>query len=91
MTARDAIGKIFPVVPEGPAQPPDKERANSLAVALSAGTQLVVSVLVWLFAGLWLDKKLGTGPWLVLLGAVVGIVSGLYLLIKELVRGQRGR
>ena len=78
-------------MPEGPAQPPPKDQANSLGVALSAGTQLVVSILLWLFVGQWIDNRLGTGPWLMLLGAVVGISSGLYLLIKELGRGQKSR
>lgn len=77
-------------MPEDPARPSQKVQTNALGVALSAGSQLVVSVLLWLFVGQWLDKKLGTEPWLMLLGAVVGISSGLYLLIKELGRGKAG-
>jgi F0F1-type ATP synthase assembly protein I len=76
--------KFSSVVPVEPAKPPEKDQANSLGVALSAGTQLVVSILLWLFVGIWLDKKLRTSPWLTMAGAILGICSGLYLLIKEL-------
>jgi len=54
-----------------------------MAVALNAGTYLVVSVLVCFLAGKWADEKLGTQPWLLLLGAFLGITIGLYLLIRE--------
>ncbi|MFH1723815.1 MAG: AtpZ/AtpI family protein [Elusimicrobiota bacterium] len=57
-------------------------RRAPLAVALSAGTELVVSVLGGFFAGYYADKKLGTHPWLMLVGAFLGISVGLYLLIR---------
>jgi F0F1-type ATP synthase assembly protein I len=33
--------------------------------------------------GYWLDGKFGTSPWCLLAGVVIGIVGGLYNLIKE--------
>lgn len=52
-------------------------------MAFSAGSELVVSVLAGLFAGRWLDGRLGTQPWLALAGTLAGISLGLYLLIRE--------
>jgi len=49
---------------------------------LGAGTELVVSVLAGFLVGQWLDGKWGTGPWLMLLGALSGIGIGLYQLIR---------
>ncbi|MBI5630505.1 MAG: AtpZ/AtpI family protein [Elusimicrobia bacterium] len=60
--------------------------AAAWAFALGAGTQLVTSVLLGFLAGQWLDGKLGTGPWLMLLGAFLGISVGLYQLIKAQAR-----
>ncbi len=66
-------------------QPP----AGLLEVALSAGTQLVVSVLVGVLAGRWLDSRFGTAPWLLLSGAFAGISFGLYNLVRQSYRLQR--
>jgi F0F1-type ATP synthase assembly protein I len=33
--------------------------------------------------GYWLDGKFGTSPWGILIGVVIGIVGGLYNLVKE--------
>jgi len=35
------------------------------------------------FVGYWIDKKFGTGPWGMLGGVVIGIVGGLYNLVRE--------
>jgi len=33
--------------------------------------------------GYWIDRKYGTAPWGILGGVVIGIVGGLYNLVKE--------
>ena len=33
--------------------------------------------------GYWIDKRFGTSPWGILGGVVIGLVGGLYNLIKE--------
>ena len=33
--------------------------------------------------GYWVDGKFGTSPWGILIGVVIGIVGGLYNLVKE--------
>ena len=40
---------------------------------LGLGSSLAALVLVGLGVGYWLDGKLGTRPWLLLLGGVLGI------------------
>lgn len=61
----------------------DWRRAGALA---SIGTTLVACTVVGLSAGYWLDRWLGTGPWLLLLFLVLGIVSGFVSMIQTAFR-----
>ncbi len=54
----------------------DPEYLNGLAKAGSIGLHLVSGVVVGTAAGYFLDKWLDTGPWLLLLFMVFGIVAG---------------
>jgi F0F1-type ATP synthase assembly protein I len=55
---------------------------------LGLGSSLAALVLVGLGAGYWLDGKLGTRPWLLLLGGVLGIAMALLELYRT-VSGRR--
>ena len=46
------------------------------------GVQFVVTILVCLFAGQWLDRKLGTTPWLVLAGVLLGAALGMWMMVR---------
>lgn len=46
------------------------------------GLQFVVIVLVCLFAGQWLDRKLGTTPWMLLAGMMLGAGVGLWTMLR---------
>lgn len=52
--------------------------------ALGAGLTLAASVGLFAYAGLWLDARFGTKPWLLLLCVVCGIVGGILHLIRVL-------
>ncbi len=62
----------------------DDDRLSNLAEGyrkaapyLAASTTLVVSVMAFMALGYWLDNKLGhTTPWLLLVGALVGLTGG---------------
>ena len=54
---------------------------------ISAGTQYAASIIVCLLVGWWLDGRLGTTPWLLMAGVVLGAVAGFYNLYKTLVSG----
>lgn len=74
-------------MPVNPSEPDKKqETANPWAIALGAGTEIVVAVLGGFLGGQWLDGKLGTAPWLMLFGTFAGIGLGLYQLIKVTAR-----
>ena len=46
------------------------------------GVQFVVTILVCLFAGQWLDSKLGTTPWLLLVGVLFGAALGFWMMLR---------
>ena len=46
------------------------------------GVQFVVTILVFLFLGQWLDRKLGTTPWLLLVGVLLGAALGMWMMIR---------
>lgn len=43
------------------------------------GVELIAAILTWAAVGHLADRALGTGPWLLLAGALVGNAAGLYL------------
>lgn len=52
------------------------KETRMLAMASSMGMSLVVATFMGLGLGYWLDKKLGTAPWLLLVGLLIGIAAG---------------
>lgn len=73
-------------------QPEERRTAASQAGEVAgAGLQFAGAILIFLFAGRWLDEKLGTEPWLLLLGVLVGAVAGFISLYRQLVIVPRER
>lgn len=61
-----------------------------LAELASVGLILPSSIAVGLFMGYFLDRWLGTEPWLLLIFTVLGIASGLLSLFRALKKEIRG-
>ena len=53
---------------------------------LGMGLQVAAGAFVGLWIGSWLDKRFGWTPKATLIGALLGIAGGMYLLIKEAIR-----
>jgi len=58
---------------------------------IDASWQLAGAVGAGTLAGWWLDRKLGTGPWLLVGGALFGIGLGFYLFFKILMNIEKKR
>ena len=53
---------------------------------LGLGLQFVVSILLFLYAGQWLDRRLGTTPLFMIIGLMLGIIAAArstYRMIRE--------
>ncbi len=55
---------------------------RTLAPLLTAGLQLAVAVILFFFLGRWIDQKLDSGPWMMLLFTLAGAGGGLYKFIR---------
>jgi F0F1-type ATP synthase assembly protein I len=66
-----------------------KQPASPMSM-LGAGMDLAVAVLLFVLLGYKLDDWLGTKPWLVLVGALLGMLVGFYSLYKRVQRIQQG-
>ena len=53
---------------------------------LGYGLQVCVGVVLGYLVGDWFDRRHGSAPWGMLVGVMVGLASGMYLLIKDAIR-----
>ena len=51
-------------------------------------TEMCLSVAVGVVGGYYADQYLGTSPWLIVLGLIVGMVAGVHNLIRIVKRFQ---
>lgn len=67
----------------------DRSLRESIASASVVGLNLVTSTFVGLAIGYWLDRWLGTAPWLLLVFLVLGIAAGFRNVLQEVRNIQR--
>jgi ATP synthase protein I len=79
---------MMPPANIAPAARTSKRAYNALS-ASSVGLELGIAVIVGLFAGMWLDSKLGTTPWLMLVLLVLGLVAGFRNVLRAVERAEK--
>ena len=63
-------------------KPSDQEENRKAGFAYAAAITLVASVVTFCGLGWFLDKWLGTDPWLLIIGIVLGSAAGLYQFVR---------
>jgi ATP synthase protein I len=58
------------------------ETSRKSSYAMSAVINLVAAILIFLAIGWFLDRRLNTSPWLLLLGIIIGSILGFYQLVR---------
>jgi F0F1-type ATP synthase assembly protein I len=53
------------------------------------GLQFALTIAVFSFAGVWLDRRLGTSPWLLLICVFVGAAGGFFSMFRKITAAQR--
>ena len=66
----------------GPWRPP----SGALGVAFTAGFTLLGAMALGYYGGRYLDGLAGTGPWLSLVGFIMGVTAGFRVLIRDVLR-----
>ncbi|HET9626815.1 MAG TPA: AtpZ/AtpI family protein [Kofleriaceae bacterium] len=78
--------------PAAPVLDPVARRTKRMYHGLSAssvGLELGLAVVLGLFGGMWLDKKLGCEPWLMLAGLMFGLVAGFRNVVRAVARAEK--
>ena len=60
-----------------------KDDDANLGQFLGYGFQICAGVILGLVVGKWLDNRYHWAPWGVLVGVLIGLASGMYLLIRD--------
>jgi F0F1-type ATP synthase assembly protein I len=53
------------------------------------GVQFALVILVFTAAGIWLDKRLGTTPWLLIVCVFAGAAGGFFSIYQKAMAAQR--
>ncbi len=61
-----------------------KTGAPKPADMMGIGVQFVAVLLAFLFLGKWLDERLGTSPWLLMIGVFLGFGLSLLYMYRRL-------
>jgi len=69
----------------------EEERSTWRTVAQwsSVGFEFAAGIVLFFLLGGWLDARWGTHPWMRVAGASLGIVLGMYLVIKKALASER--
>jgi ATP synthase protein I len=76
----------------GPALDPAARRSRQMYEGLSAsaaGLELGVSVAIGALFGRWLDGRLGTEPWLLIVFLILGLIAGFRGVLRAVARAER--
>ena len=83
---------MSPADPSRTDRRPDRRWIRQVGVLSGVGLTLVISTVLGLWGGYALDQWLGTGPWLMLVGLLLGIASGFVNLFRAAgIFGREGR
>jgi F0F1-type ATP synthase assembly protein I len=66
-----------------------RNAALSGAEFAGIGVQFALTLLVFVAAGTWLDRRLGTSPWLLIVCVFAGAGGGFYSMYRKVTAAQR--
>lgn len=61
-----------------------KRKGLSGSEFAGVGVQFAATIVIFAFAGIWLDKRLGTSPWFVLVLVLGGAALGFWSMVRRL-------
>lgn len=88
--AADAQAPQAPVLT--PALDPAARASKRMYQGLSSssvGLELGIAVILGLLFGMWLDRQLGTEPWMMLVFLVFGLIAGFRNVLRAVARAEK--
>jgi F0F1-type ATP synthase assembly protein I len=73
----------------GPDSGKPAQKPVSGADVAGLGVAFAAILVAFSFAGIWLDDKLGTSPWLTIVMVFLGAAGAFYSMYHKLMKGQR--
>jgi ATP synthase protein I len=70
-------------------QPPTPSRGLSGADFAGVGIQFAFAIIAFLFAGQWLDNRIGTKPVFTILGVFLGAGAAFYNMYRKITAAQK--
>lgn len=70
-------------------EPVHREPPHAAAKHMGAGLQFAGAIVLFVFAGIWVDGRFGLSPWGTIAGVAIGAVGGFYSLYTKLMADQR--
>ncbi len=67
-----------------PTEAEDRRQARQFGKYAGAGLQFAVSIVVFLYLGQWIDGRLGTAPWGMIVGVFTGAGAAFYSMYRKL-------
>ncbi len=86
---RDIAERRDALLAQARGETPGKSGGGADPRLMGLGLQFVIAILLCLYAGMWLDAKLHTAPWLMLIGALIGASAGFYSMFRVLMSADR--
>jgi ATP synthase protein I len=62
----------------------DRRQSRRLGKYAGIGLQFAVSIVLFLYAGQWVDRKLGSEPWGMIVGVFTGAGAAFYSMYRKL-------
>jgi ATP synthase protein I len=77
---------------EGRAKAPgDRRNTGSAAEFAGLGLQFAIAIVVFLYAGQWVDRRLGTSPLFLIVGVFLGAGGAFYSMYRRMTAAQKRR
>ena len=83
--------KDEPGLPRPRPDPLERKPTMPGAEYMGLGLQFGLSIVLFMFIGLWLDRRLGTYPWLLVAGVFGGAAAAFYAIFRRLTADQKRR
>jgi hypothetical protein len=88
----DPLAPVPPTPTLTPALDPAARASKRMYQGLSSssvGLELGIAVILGLLFGMWLDRQLGTEPWMMLLFLVFGLIAGFRNVLRAVARAEK--